>query len=429
MDSTIPEVIIASSKVCSVFDATNSNEITSYKDENPLSPKTLCLIADYFLIAAYSNKPMLKVWTISKVRKQETGSFVVPGQVSALAVSNCGTFCIAGIKQEIYVWDVSSGEILSILDRHYQDISCLKFTADDSRFFSGGKDGHVMVWVLSCVVDVSTRDDTIKPHFVWNKHSAAVTDIYSGHAVSRVATTSLDMTCNIYELDSGLLLSTICMDSPLTSVVMDPLEYFIFLGDGTGYLYKIDTYEKLQLEIHKDDVDNNASLKLHDTSIFSLSISSDGTRLMTVSEDSCKVWHMLSMSCILNIPSEGKFTNAFLAVKPPCLTDPSVRPHSCIRAFQKENSPTVDAKKYIETSIQRKELSLMYDGCPDKFISSSFLSPGNKVDALEESVEHIFEDVVHGPLLNHLMTVNHHLYANSIKTVLNEIYDEPTSPK
>lgn len=43
---------------------------------------------------------------------------------------------------------VSTGNLLVILNRHYQDVSCLRFTGDSSHFLSGGKDCLVLVWNL-----------------------------------------------------------------------------------------------------------------------------------------------------------------------------------------------------------------------------------------------------------------------------------------
>ena len=43
---------------------------------------------------------------------------------------------------------VSTGNLLAILSRHYQDVSCLQFTGDGSHFLSGGKDCLVLVWGL-----------------------------------------------------------------------------------------------------------------------------------------------------------------------------------------------------------------------------------------------------------------------------------------
>lgn len=44
---------------------------------------------------------------------------------------------------------VCTGKLLSVLSRHYQDVTCLKFTDDSSHFVSGGKDNLALVWSLS----------------------------------------------------------------------------------------------------------------------------------------------------------------------------------------------------------------------------------------------------------------------------------------
>ncbi|GBN39384.1 WD repeat-containing protein 18 [Araneus ventricosus] len=431
MDDAMPEVIITSSNACTIYDANNANDIVSYKDGNTFLPKTLSLIGEDFLIGALSNKPMLKVWTISKQRRLEVGNFVVPGIVSALAVSNCGNYCIAGIKDQIFVWEVSTGDILMILCRHYQSVTCLKFTADDSRFFSGGKDGHVIVWILSSVISVSASHDNVKPQFVWTQHSAEVTDIYCGNTISRVATTSLDMTCKIYELDSGMLLASICMDVPLTSVIMDPAEYFIFLGDEQGYLYKINTYEKLPHEIHRADVNNKAALKLHETKIISLNISFDGRRLMTASEDqTCKLWDIQSMACVLNIRSEGALTNAFLARRPACLSNEPVLPQLFVRPFKKDTSLKNTGKKYVESRIARKELSLMYDCCPDKYYGHSLfcVNPGEVETMNATAVEDVFRESLDGASIADLTGVNQQIFTFLVKDKFNATYANPPSP-
>lgn len=43
---------------------------------------------------------------------------------------------------------VSTGNLLVILSRHYQDVSCLTFTGDGSHFVSAGKDCLVLAWSL-----------------------------------------------------------------------------------------------------------------------------------------------------------------------------------------------------------------------------------------------------------------------------------------
>ena len=44
---------------------------------------------------------------------------------------------------------VASGNLLGLLSRHFQRVSCLKFTDDGSHFLSSGDDNLVMVWKMA----------------------------------------------------------------------------------------------------------------------------------------------------------------------------------------------------------------------------------------------------------------------------------------
>ena len=44
---------------------------------------------------------------------------------------------------------VASGNLLALLSRHFQRVSCLKFTDDGSHFLSSGDDNLVMVWKMA----------------------------------------------------------------------------------------------------------------------------------------------------------------------------------------------------------------------------------------------------------------------------------------
>ena len=44
---------------------------------------------------------------------------------------------------------VSTGNLLAILDKHYQAVTCIKFTDDGSHFVSAGQDNLVIAWSLA----------------------------------------------------------------------------------------------------------------------------------------------------------------------------------------------------------------------------------------------------------------------------------------
>lgn len=76
-------------------------------------------------------------------------------------------FLVAGGRSgKLYVWEVSrlgaspaarphlraqlsSGELLNVLDAHYKAITCLQFSSDGALLYSGGDDAVLHAWPLA----------------------------------------------------------------------------------------------------------------------------------------------------------------------------------------------------------------------------------------------------------------------------------------
>jgi len=46
-------------------------------------------------------------------------------------------------------FQVSSGNLLAVLSRHYQKVNVIRFTDNGSHFISGGDDNLVIVWSIA----------------------------------------------------------------------------------------------------------------------------------------------------------------------------------------------------------------------------------------------------------------------------------------
>jgi pre-rRNA-processing protein IPI3 len=65
-----------------------------------------------------------------------------------MTASPCGRFIVLGIAEKLYVYQTCTGKLLSVIGRHYQDVTQLAFTDDGSHFVSCGADGNTFVWSL-----------------------------------------------------------------------------------------------------------------------------------------------------------------------------------------------------------------------------------------------------------------------------------------
>lgn len=174
----------------SVWDIVTGNLLSSYKSVNSLVVPGHCLdiVRDHYLLCTYASSPILNVWTLAKKDHLQT-KMILPGVVGALAVSSDGAYCLAGIDAKIYIWQISSGNLLNVLEKHYQKVTCLRMSTDLSRFISAGEDGLVLVWDFAkTIVEMdsfavtggsSNIHDPIK---TINHSSAKINDVYLAEA-------------------------------------------------------------------------------------------------------------------------------------------------------------------------------------------------------------------------------------------------------
>ncbi|KAF5909961.1 WD repeat-containing protein 18, partial [Clarias magur] len=255
---------------------------------------------------------------------------VCPGIVTCLTASPDGLYLLAGIAEAIYLWEVSTGNLLVILNRHYQDLSCLRFTDDSSHFVSGGKDNLALVWNLASVVQLDSSR-TPEPRHVLSRHTLPITDVHCGlmGAQARVATASLDQTVKLWEISSGELLLSVLFDVSIMSVTLDPCEYFLFCGGSDGNIFQVSLCSTAlsRDKTFQSDGEGNQVFKGHRNLVTCLSVSMDGTLLLSGSHDeTVRMWDVQSKQCIRCINHKGQVTNAAIVPAPGNMFLPDSRP-------------------------------------------------------------------------------------------------------
>ncbi|XP_037271601.2 WD repeat-containing protein 18 [Rhipicephalus microplus] len=300
------------------WDVVSASVLAQYKGGTS-GPRTLCLLGSDYVISAQQDKPLLRVWSLQR-RDQIQKQIVCPGRVSALAASPDGLHCVAGIEDKIYLWQVSSGDLLAVVSRHFQVITCLRFTDDGGRFVSASRDGQVLVWDLAEVACTGTQGPA-EPVHAWSQHSYDVTDIHIGAlGGTRCYTCSADQTCRVFDIDGGDLLATVVLEAALTAVVTDPAEDHIFAGSSTGKIFEVALYKW-----NTGNKRPEATFLGHEGKVTCLATSLDGQLLVSGSEDcTARVWDVASKQCIHVLHHKGAVTNVLVVPTPVALT--SMRP-------------------------------------------------------------------------------------------------------
>lgn len=320
-----------------VFDLHSGSSLLSYRGGNS-SARTLAVLGGEFLLSAQLGKNFINVWEIQR-KDQLQQKIVCPGAVTCLTASSNGLFLAAGVAEAIYLWEVSTGKLLSVLSRHYQDVTCLKFTDDSSHFVSGGKDNLALVWSLSSVIQLDSNH-TPEPRHILSRHSLPVTDLHCGlmGAQARVATASLDQTVKVWELSSGELLMSILFDVEIMSVTFDPCEYFLFCGGSDGNIFQVSLCSQSlsRDKSFQSDNDGNQVFKGHRNLVTCLSVSMDGTLLLSGSYDeTVRVWDIQSKQSIRCLAHKGQVTNAVIMAAPANMFLPDSRPSIPLPRFSR----------------------------------------------------------------------------------------------
>eukprot|EP00794_Sanderia_malayensis_P007714 gene7714-8553_t len=288
----------------SIFNLNSGLPVKSYKGAK-CSSHCITSVGKEYTFAAQSGKQVIHVWDTRK--EQIHMKIVCPGKITALSCSPAGNYCLVALVEKIYIWQVPTGNLMQILSKHYQSVTCLKFTDDGSHFISGANDNLVIVWNLSRVLSGSDgiSKQNQEPSYTWSHHSLPIRDIHvgTGGIRCRIATCSLDQTCKLYDLASGQLVRSLLFDTGLTSVVMDAAETHLFVGGITGKIHLIKLYVK-RAEA-RTDIDGTKDSEIfngHCKEITSLSLNLSGMTLISGSSDcTARIWHVNSGQCVKQI--------------------------------------------------------------------------------------------------------------------------------
>jgi pre-rRNA-processing protein IPI3 len=309
-----------------------------------------------FILSANNVKPILSFWSINNSNILENVKPVLPAKVNALAVSPNGSdYVVAGIKENIYIWQLATGKMLTMLSKHYQNVNCIKFTEDGSHFISAGDDGQVIIWSLSASMGDQYKIENVEPLHVISDHALSVTDLWigSGGVSAILMTSSKDRSVKLYDIASGSLLMSIVSQEIITSIVLNRIETSIFAGTSLGniYHYSLQTPPRSR-EYHITDDDKiKSKFSGHSKSITCLALSIDDQILMSGSED-CSVilWNIQSKSILKAIQLKGSITNAIFMTNTQTMFDREIKLELIAKNFHRmiSNSDEKELKDTIK---------------------------------------------------------------------------------
>ncbi|XP_045886495.1 WD repeat-containing protein 18 [Micropterus dolomieu] len=269
----------------------------------------------------------------------------------------------------------------------------------------------VCVCVCVCVCFSAIQLDlshTPEPRHILSRHSLPITDLHCGlmGAQARIATASLDQTVKVWELSSGELLLSVLFDVEIMSVTFDPSEYFLFCGGSDGNIFQVSLCSQSlsRDKSFQSDNDGNQVFKGHRNLVTCLSVSMDGTLLLSGSHDeTVRLWDVQSKQSIRCLAHKGPVTNAIIMAAPANMFLPDSRPAIPLPRFSRHlhasegdggesGEVCVRLGPYIqeeeETYLQKADrLNSLMNAVTDKSVFGDGENTKVRVAELEEEVQ------------------------------------------
>lgn len=422
--SNLLEVLVTSDSnntmwTCCVWDPHNGTSLMTYKGGGTAEFKTLSFIDNDYLVAVEKAKPILHVWPLNSHQTVQGMRFVLPGKANAFAITKDGSFCAAGIDEKIYVWQIASGSLLTILNRHYQKVNLIKFTSCGRYFVSAARDGMVMVWSLAAIAThpevelvKQTHAGQHDPVYIFSDHSLPVIDFCLSKMgmLGRLYTISSDRSCMIYDLTTGEMLLNLVFDIPLSSIELDVLELNVFIGTMKGDIYQFSLTNPVRYKETLVTDKNSHIFSSHNDVVTCLSVSLDGETLMSASNDKQLIlWHIRSRQPIRTIMHKGPITNAFFTLNRPAIYTQDFKPkvilHSLERTLERDNDDITELEILVDKKIN------FWPEYQEK--SLEIVEPTKKAETDVNKEKKLLKEE-----LNHLKKINASLYAYSINKAL-----------
>lgn len=376
IDAVLVSSMNAGTDILQVYDCSTGTNIHGYRGTS-LTPGTLSFVGSCeYMMSGQKDKPLLQAWGINQHDPMHI-RLSVPGPITAMDVSKVNPkYCIIGIGEKIYIYKLLSGRLIGVTCRHYQPVTCLKFTHCGNYFISGGEDGFVYMWSMAHLIDALNKQESmqVQPFAVLGQHADKVTAISltAGGQHTFVMSASLDQTVRIYDLSNAQLLYTLVTPVPVTSLICNVLGSQVFLGSSDGIVRIVNllphpTPGDIQVT-HEGSLCHNKGVRF-------MEVTSLGNVLVTAGEDGeVKVWTITSTS--LKAPSlalqrslhsgRGAITNlAVVATDRQVFTAEKIVSGDTIVPFSQDTSPENvpvivrirghgnNKKEIINTSVNR----------------------------------------------------------------------------
>ncbi|KAF7459292.1 WD40 repeat-containing protein [Cryptosporidium felis] len=273
-----------------------------YKDSNS-SKNGVSYVSNSssYLAGFQANKSILHLWN---VKSEPIYRVSLPEVVGCCTFQDDGGVVYAGgLSGTIYVWVLSTGQLLNCWLSHYKPIVKMELIQDNSILVTCSDDSCLQAFLVNEILESNYFLRCPKPILKWSAHSAAINDFFSFPSANKFSDLSIisvgsDFTLNLFTFKSERAIVSLNFSTQLHSCTISECGKLIFVGAGNGIIYRIPSHEPKDLSLNNISrmVGHNGSINIcryANNKVYSSAI--DGVR----------IWDVLTGSCITHLPQFG----------------------------------------------------------------------------------------------------------------------------
>lgn len=265
---------------------------------------------DLLLIAA-KDRPLTHVIAVNGRDRFHIKSLLTK-PLQCVTISKDGAIIFGGIESRVFTWMVATGALLSVIDAHYQNITCLCLSSDDGLLFTGAVDGTINVYLVSELLSWNPGGlEIINPFRQWHVHSLAITNLsVTCLANPRVISSSLDHTAALHSVTMDECLLKISGDRPITASCIDPAETAVFLGTDEGPIIRFPLYSiegrSERLINYNESNSPDGFFMGHTFEVTRITLNHDASLLASGDRSGVYiVWDAVSRQCLKSVQMKG----------------------------------------------------------------------------------------------------------------------------
>ncbi|KAK6589811.1 hypothetical protein RS030_193015 [Cryptosporidium xiaoi] len=274
-----------------------------------------------YLAGLHSNKAILSIWN-SKCDPIYRVS--VPEVLRSCTFQEDGGLLYAGGSSgTIYIWILSTGQLLSCWLSHYKSVSKIEIVRNNSIILTGSDDSYVQAFLIPDLLESCLNMTVPKPIMRWQGHSGPINDFVFtlGSCLSErfIISVEGDYTINFLTFKSERPIVSLNISTELLSCDTTNCGRQLFIGCGNGTIYCINIEDKNRISLE------HASKLLGHTGPVN-SCKCIRNRLLSSGFDSVRVWNINSGTCIMQLTQFGSniisilctsFSNKYMNLKLP----------------------------------------------------------------------------------------------------------------